>query len=109
VQVRPPGQTLPQPPQLLFSVLVLTQLPLQKVCPAGHAHTLFVQVRPLVQTVPQVPQLLLSFAVVRQTPLQSVCPLGQLHTPFWQVRPPVQAVPQPEVPQKAASVRVSRH
>jgi len=102
-------QTVPQVPQLLLSLAVVTQLPLQKVRPEGQVHMPLVQLRPPEHTVPQVPQLLLSLAVVRQVPLQSVCPLGQLHTPFWQLRPPVHAVPQPVVPQKAASVRVSRH
>lgn len=102
-------QTVPQVPQLLLSLLVLTQDPPQNIWPLGQTQFPAVQVRPPEQTVPQVPQLLLSLARVRQVPEQLVCPLGHAQAPFWQVRPPVQAVPQPVVPQKLASVRVSRH
>ena len=71
-------QAFPQKPQLLGSVLVLTQLPLQLVRPA-------LQVMPQAppeqvaeplagvgQTVPQLPQLLVSVLVLAQAPPQHV-------------------------------------
>jgi hypothetical protein len=58
-----PGHVMPQPPQLLLSVLVSTQFPLQQVMPviqAGpvpHLHTPFEQVSPPgAQAVVQFPQ-----------------------------------------------------
>jgi hypothetical protein len=54
-----PEQTAPQAPQLLRSLLVFTQLPLQQLVPDG-------------QTVPQAPQLLGSLLVSTQVPLQFV-------------------------------------
>jgi hypothetical protein len=34
----PDGQTVPQTAQLLLSLVVSVQTPLQRVCPAGHLH-----------------------------------------------------------------------
>jgi hypothetical protein len=111
--MRPLGQTLPQPPQLLRSVIgsaqyalaagagvarapgarmqvcrldaqVLAQRPLEHTCPAGH-------------TLPQAPQCSRSVAVLTQTLLlQSVCVPGQLcmHAPLTHTCPAAQALPQ---------------
>lgn len=76
---RGPEQWLPQKPQLLVSVLSLTQTPLQAVCPLGHLHNPLVHVPPE-QVVPQPPQLLLSVNVFVQAPLQTVWPAEQ-HRP----------------------------
>ena len=54
-----PEQTAPQAPQLLRSLLVFTQLPLQQLVPFR-------------QTLPQTPQLLLSLFVSTQIPLQRI-------------------------------------
>jgi hypothetical protein len=84
-QLWPPEQVVPQAPQLFTSVAVLTQTPLQAVCPAEQAHAPLTQLRPPEQTVPQVPQLLASLAVFTQFPLQSVCPAVHAHAPLVQV------------------------
>jgi len=59
-----PEQTAPQAPQLLLSLFVFTQVPLQ-------------QLVPLWQTVPQAAQLLGSVFVFTQAPLQFVVPPEQ--------------------------------
>ena len=62
-------QTLPQEPQLVLSVLVLTQLPLQSVgCAVVHEQVPFAQVRGDAQALPQVPQLLLSLSTLTSHP-----------------------------------------
>ena len=65
----PLEQTLPQLPQFLGSVLVLTQVPLQLVCPAGQTtiQTPLEQISPLGQALPHKPQLLLSVCRFVQT------------------------------------------
>ncbi len=90
VQAMPPVQALPQPPQLLASVWVLTlhpseKLPLQLAEPAAHAvtwqvpplHATPVTLVPGVQVMPQPPQLLGSLVRSAQLPLQLVWVLGQ--------------------------------
>ncbi len=66
-------QAVPQPPQLLLSVWVLTQTPLHRVEPVGHWATqlpaLHAGVAPE-HAWPQLPQLLASTCVFTQTPLQ---------------------------------------
>ena len=54
-----PEQTAPQAPQLLRSLLVFTQVPLQQLMPFG-------------QILPQTPQLLGSLFVFTQIPLQRI-------------------------------------
>ena len=83
---------LPQLPQLAESVCVLTQLPLLKVCPAGHAP--FTQDCPAAQTLPQLPQFCRLFDVSVHVLLHSDCPAGQLHMLLLQIWPPTQALPQ---------------
>jgi hypothetical protein len=69
-------QTFPQVPQLLRSVWVVVQAPLQNACPDGQAE----QVPPLQsgepdgQTLPHVPQFMASVIVAAQVPLQFVFP-----------------------------------
>jgi hypothetical protein len=90
--VAPIGQVFPQPPQLLRSVWVFTQVPPQQACP-GASHG----------TPPQV-----------QVPFTQVSPAAQvtppqppLQVPATQVSPAAQAWPQD--PQFAGSFEVSSH
>jgi hypothetical protein len=82
----PPGQTCPQPPQLLPSVWVFVQVPAQRVSPAGHTHEPPLQVVPLLQTCPpcpgQPPQLVLEVWVFVQTVPHSVVPPLHAQLPF---------------------------
>jgi hypothetical protein len=96
----PPLQLLPHDPQLFGSVLRLTQVPPQLVCPDGQTQVPFTQDVPPVQTWPgHPPQWLLSVFGLMQVPLQLVCPVGQAQAPSWQVIPPLQAFPQlPQLP-----------
>src|SRR4051794_41358750 len=70
-------QTMPQPPQLLESVAVIEQTPLQSV-PVLQVHVPPTQVSPpaVLQAFPQLPQLLTSVDVAVQVPLQAVRPAG---------------------------------
>src|SRR4051794_41520071 len=70
-------QTMPQPPQLLESVAVIEQTPLQSV-PVLQVHVPPTQVSPpaVLQACPQLPQLLTSVDVAVQVPLQAVRPAG---------------------------------
>jgi hypothetical protein len=90
----PAGQTAPQAPQFLGSVVVLTQAPLHRVCPLGQAGGVpqrllmhdcptwqqaplqqrppGLPLGPVGQMVPQAPQLPGSLLVLTQVPLQSV-------------------------------------
>ena len=56
-QVVPDGQTLPQAPQLLLSVVVVTQRPAQSVWPEGHWQRPAEHTWPVGHTIPQAPQL----------------------------------------------------
>ncbi len=47
MQVEPPVQRMPQPPQFRLSVCVFAQVPPQAVVPVGHAHMPLVQVAPV--------------------------------------------------------------
>jgi len=93
-------QTLSQPPQLRVSVSVLTQTPLQGLCPPGQTMTVvqtpFWQISPVPQACAQLPQFLTSVAKSTHIPPQLLVPDGQLttHTPPWQVCPLGQIVPQ---------------
>ncbi len=60
LQVLPPVQALPQAPQWVLLVCVLTQVPLHNVPPLGQVQLPVVQVWPAAQAVPQVPQLAVS-------------------------------------------------
>ncbi len=78
----PDGQCVPQVPQLFGSVLVLTQLLAQIVCPGGHAvavaHPPLMQVWPSEQVLPQAPQFEGSIAGTTQSPLQRSIPGGHV-------------------------------
>ena len=67
-----------QPPQLLGSVEVVAQTPLQSV-PVVQVQLPATQVSPpaVLQTCPQLPQLFTSVAVTTQLPLQAVSPAEQ--------------------------------
>lgn len=91
---RPPEHTAPdghsclQAPQLLASVLVSTQLPLQSVWPDPQllTHWLLEHTSPEPQAWLQAPQLSWSLASETHTPLQLVFPVAQVVTqrPFEQ-------------------------
>jgi hypothetical protein len=103
VQVCPEAQACPQVPQLLTSVCVFTQSPLQATFGAVQevVQVPFEQTCPEAQACPQVPQLLLSVWVLVQTPLQVV--FGAVQAVV-QVPPVelVQVVPVAQVPQFCA-------
>ena len=97
-QVFPPVQVMPQPPQLLLSVWLFLQAPVQQMPPLTRLVT---------QLVEQAPQAVASVFKFLHTPLQSVRPEGHLHAPAWHVLPPVQTFPQP--PQLLLSDWLSLH
>lgn len=66
------GQAVPQPPQLVGSVCVLTQTPEQLVWPVGQTQFPPTQARPAGQMLPHVPQLLALVCVLTQAPPQLV-------------------------------------
>ena len=70
---------VPHIPQWALLVMVLTQAPLQNVCPIGQRHMLDWHVRGVMHAAPHAPQWALSVAVFTQTPPQTVCPVGQRH------------------------------
>jgi hypothetical protein len=85
----PPVHFFPQPPQLLSSVRVLTQVPLHSAAPGqlhGSPHTPSKH-GPPPQLVPQDPQFLGSVSVSTQTPLQSIIPPTHTHAPSTQEKP----------------------
>jgi len=98
--------TIPQPPQWLVAVCVLTQ-------PAPEAEQSTVGARqvvvhdppeqrvPAAQTVAQPPQLPLSVAVLTHLPLHDTWPVGQVHVPLTQSWPPEQE--RAQAPQLALS------
>jgi hypothetical protein len=113
-QVWPMAHARPHEPQLLLSVLRLTQAEPQSVWPVGHIIARQVpvwQVWPIVQTVPQPPQLLLSVLVLTHTPPheRSLVPhiIIARQVPAVQLSPAAQAIP--HAPQLLASVIVSTH
>jgi hypothetical protein len=63
---------LPQEPQLLLSVLGLTQVPLQTMSPEAHLQTPCWQLAPFWHTLPQEPQLWASVLRLTQLPLHNV-------------------------------------
>ena len=87
-------QTLLQVPQLLLSVLRLTQAPLQTVVPVGQVQTPAEQPAPLAQTCPQAPQLFTSDAVLTQVPPQLTRPVGHVQAPATHAAPAGQTRPQ---------------
>jgi hypothetical protein len=107
VQVCPVWHALPQPPQLLWSVFVSTQVPLQFVWLLGHCavHTPFWHVSVRLHTLLQAPQFSGSEFVSTHMPLQVVCGGEHAHCPLWHVWPLEQTVPQS--PQWLESVLVS--
>ena len=113
-QLVPPGQTLPQAPQLFGLLTRLTQLrpgP-QLVWPCGQMHAPPEQKVPAGQTRPQAPQLLESTARSRQVPRfgpQSVWPVGQSVTQLPARQLEVGALQtRPQAPQLALSEFRSR-
>lgn len=75
VQLCPAEQARPHMPQLLASVWVVTQVPLQSVCPLGHMRAMqvpAVQVCPAAQALPQAPQLAPSVWVFTHCPAHEV-------------------------------------
>ena len=100
-----PLQAWPHEPQLLVSVLSLTQTPLQSAFPEGHWHTPLVHVPPE-HVIPHPPQLLLSVNVLVHAPLQTFCPAAQ-QTLDTHDLPAPQAFPQ--APQLLLSLVVSTH
>lgn len=78
MQFFPEPQILPQPPQLLLSAAVLTQLKPQIFSPPEQLHCPTLQPAPTGQTVPQLPQLFESVAVVVHPVPHCTCPAEQL-------------------------------
>lgn len=85
VQVWPFVQVVPQAPQFVMLVWVLTHAVPHKVCPAGHAQAPALQVWPVPQVLPHVPQLLPLVCVLTHAVPHKVCPAGQAQTPALQV------------------------
>lgn len=77
VQVSPAEHSLPQPPQLALSVLVLVHVVPHTVRPVAHVHTPLTQVSAPVHAFPHVPQFALSVAVLVHPALHDVSPVGQ--------------------------------
>jgi hypothetical protein len=117
LQVKPGAQeklcvAVVQPPQLLGSVWVLTQVEPQVVRPAAQvsAHWPALQTRPEPHFTPQSPQLLESARVSVHLPVVHCLRVpGQMvvQTPAWQLWPPAQA--RPQAPQLFTSLRRSTH
>ena len=76
------AQTCPHPPQLLGSLLGLTQAPLQMISLAGQLHTPLWQLAPVGHTWPHMPQLLGSLDVLVQALPQTTCLAGQVQAPL---------------------------
>jgi len=102
---KPTPHALPQLPQLLASLCVLTQLVPHVVRPLMHAHALLTQDEPAAQVRMHAPQLPLLVRVSTHVPPQLVCPAGHRHEPAVQVDPPVHA--RPHIPQCVLLVLVS--
>jgi len=110
-------QTLPHPPQLLWSVTVSTHAPASAAAaaqvvgsPGGQVHTPVTQLAPFAQAWPQAPQFFESLDSSTQTPPHrlSVAKLPHfVQTPLWQADIVGQDVPHP--PQFAWSLLVSTH
>jgi len=98
-------QWLPQAPQLLTSVLRLTQVPLQAVWPEGHwlKHWPAWQEVPDAHTLLHAPQLLLSLVRFTQLPVQLVWPVPQVTRHC----PPEHAVPEGHCPPQAPQLLLS--
>jgi hypothetical protein len=111
-QVCPVPQVVPHAPQLVGLFCVVTQAPLQLVCPGRHCARQRPRVHtwPAAQALPQAPQLLTLVWRFTHTPLQSdgAAPPGppvagaQAQMPARHVAPPVQTTPQ--APQLLLSV-----
>jgi hypothetical protein len=110
-------QTLPQPPQLVSSMVVFTQEPASAKAtaqvvgsPGGHAQTPATQLAPLAQRWPQSPQFLTSVEtstqIVEHTLPVAMAPQA-VHAPLWHAEPATHGAPHP--PQFAWSLLVSTH
>jgi hypothetical protein len=80
--VSPPGQALPQAPQLAFEFDKATHCPLHEVCPAGQVQVPPTHWKPAPHVVVQLPQWLLSMLVAVQKPPQSIWPDGHVQAPL---------------------------
>lgn len=106
------GQTLPQVPQLVVSLAVSVQTPLQTVKVAGHptgTQAPAVQRWPDGHALPQVPQWALLVARSAQALPHIICEAGHIsrHDPLSQTWPTAQRLPQ--APQLRSSLAVSVH
>jgi hypothetical protein len=92
----PPGQRLPQPPQLRGSVCVFVHCTPQSVSPPPHAHAPLAQFAPVGQVFPHMPQFDGSVCSFTQALLQSESPAAHVvvHVPCEQTCPVAQAMPQ---------------
>jgi hypothetical protein len=63
-------------PQFAASVCTFTHTPLQRVCPAGQAHSPITQAVPPAQRTPQAPQWVASVWVFTHAPPQAVWPIA---------------------------------
>ena len=101
----PPPHEWPHAPQLLGSVAVLTQVPLQSSgALAGQAHAPLMHEAPVAHFAPHAPQLLVSFARFAQTEPQLTSLVGQVQMPALHVEPVGQTLP--HLPQLFASLVV---
>jgi len=105
MQVLSGGQVFGQVPQLNSSLLTSTQVPLQKVRPAGHKHFPLRQSFPRGQVFPHEPQLRESKLVSVHVPLHSSRPTRHEQFPLTQAVPAGQAFP--HEPQFSRSTLVS--
>jgi hypothetical protein len=89
VHAWPPEQRLPQEPQLVASVSVLTQLLPHCVSPTAHVaeHVLCEQSSPPVQALPHAPQFAPSETTFTQPVAQALSPAVQVHAPLVQACP----------------------
>jgi hypothetical protein len=107
LQVAPVAHFVPQTLQLFGSVCVLTQTPLQLVCPDGQTHIPETQLVPPVHFVPQALQLFESVCRLTQALPHTPNPVGHAQTPELQVPPEGQTVP--HAPQLFASPEKFTH
>ncbi len=110
-QVDVGGHAMPQPPQLLLSLAMSTQAPLQLRWFGGQfvTHVPAAHTCPPTQALPQRPQFVGSLNVSTQRSPQRLCPIGhgaRRHAPISQVVPGPHTTP--HAPQLPGSLRMSR-
>ena len=81
-------QVFAQAPQFFGSLLVVTQMPLQRVVPTPQTQALLTQLAPTPHCTPHAPQFCASLTVLTHTPLHSVVPAAQEHAPLVQTPAP---------------------